>query len=428
LWALPLVTACAGIDDASEMTSLEVQILDSAGVRIVDLGAGCEAPTTWQLELLNQIGCLDCTDEGQLLSSVTAGALLPEGAAVISMTQPARVAEYDATGRFLGDLGGAGVGPREFTLPDRVQALTDGAVMVHDQGSFRTHWFGADRDHYRVWPDDRGPSGRPSTPAGWVAGPTEVAFEVTPSVGGSGAPALRQGAIVVRAAGSADPVAVAEHLDAYHGRVPPQKGGFTAQESVLFGPRASIAPDSGGVWYGFPSTLGFTRFDLSGTVTDVVRSRCRGPRISSVERDAYRADLERRRREATRQGRTVLADRLGFESENLVFADAAPAFRRFRVAKAGDVLWVETHPDPARAEMSRTDLFGMRRARADSVVWLVVDVDRGEIGRVPLPPRSRLLDVSGMQALYALEGPAGEPVVHRARVRSNGADRGDSGA
>lgn len=74
---------------------------------------------------------------------------------VIDVQLP-RVRRYDRDGVFVGDLGGAGQGPGEYTQPALITLGSDGRVYVYDWGTRRTLVYGSDDAPLETWSHDAG--------------------------------------------------------------------------------------------------------------------------------------------------------------------------------------------------------------------------------------------------------------------------------
>lgn len=125
---------------------LDPTVRDSAGVLIHEFPAAVlDRPNPVRLAEAPgvRIGVLEGAPEYQWTRPVAAVRLSDGGFAVLEQV-PAEVRVFDASGRFLHRVGGAGEGPGEFRAPVGLVALAGDTLLVWDRGARRLSWFSVD--------------------------------------------------------------------------------------------------------------------------------------------------------------------------------------------------------------------------------------------------------------------------------------------
>ena len=207
---LPALTmlAAAGCGSGMETGGPSAEVLDSAGVRIVQLGA-LESATEWELVPLWTVGVVggepvfDVVDPFaiEVRTRFVGGGRV---AVVEGGAGGSRVHILDArTGDHLGSVGRAGEGPEEFIAPRGVVPAGDGAFVVWDWGLRRATLVSTDMTVLGTDPiPDFGISGFPAlhpAPTGlwvWMSSQLGAAEVGTPLRRGEGVLALWQQARV----------------------------------------------------------------------------------------------------------------------------------------------------------------------------------------------------------------------------------------
>ena len=125
-WGLCALAACTAARDESA-----VQRSDSAGIEIVVSG-GPDRELAWQFQRLFTLGGAD--DGPEAFFRLAPGLIGSDGGGNLFVLDPtnARVAVFDADGRFVGTMGSRGNGPGEFGMPASLSVSPDGAVAVFD--------------------------------------------------------------------------------------------------------------------------------------------------------------------------------------------------------------------------------------------------------------------------------------------------------
>lgn len=128
--------ACVGASDAPPAATVR----DSSGVRIVEDVPVGEANATWTVsdEPLYRIGW---TDDDPPFENLTAGALLPDGRAVIGDEGSSLLYWISPTGAVLAEAGGPGEGPGEIGGIAAVVHLGGDTVLVQDDGNLRVNTY-----------------------------------------------------------------------------------------------------------------------------------------------------------------------------------------------------------------------------------------------------------------------------------------------
>jgi len=127
------------------------QTRDSAGVRIVESTAPAWSDASaWTVssEPALQIGALD-GEEAYLFEDVEQAERLPDGRILIVEGDRREIRFYDASGRHLTTVGGAGEGPGEFQAAPDVRWLPGDSLVAYDPGASRMTWFGPDGEVVR---------------------------------------------------------------------------------------------------------------------------------------------------------------------------------------------------------------------------------------------------------------------------------------
>lgn len=153
LVALALVCfACRSVDDVATAGSGLVEEREMVGdttiVRIVS-GSEWGAPATLVEEL--RIGSLEGAEEN-IFGRVSAIAPDGEGGAYVFDYQVPALRHYDATGRYLGTVGGEGQGPGEYgNLVISLDVLDDGRLFLRDRGNNRVNFYSLEGEFLDSW-------------------------------------------------------------------------------------------------------------------------------------------------------------------------------------------------------------------------------------------------------------------------------------
>jgi hypothetical protein len=113
-------------------------VRDSAGVRIVENSQGAQDGPTWRLssDPAVQIG----SDEGpreEQFHRIMHALRVPDGRIAVADQGSGAIRIFDARGRFLSRIGGAGGGPGEFGFLTGMQWVAGDTLLAFDAGSFR---------------------------------------------------------------------------------------------------------------------------------------------------------------------------------------------------------------------------------------------------------------------------------------------------
>lgn len=122
---------CALVGCDGEQIPPDVQRSDSAGVEIV-LSPAADRILDWTFEPLFRLGGADDGPESFYQVSARLVDSDARGHLYILNRQTNRVEIFDAAGRSIRSLGGAGGGPGEFQIPGSISVAPDGAVAVFD--------------------------------------------------------------------------------------------------------------------------------------------------------------------------------------------------------------------------------------------------------------------------------------------------------
>lgn len=145
-------SACASEEDATDATALVEEretIGDTTIVRVTS-GSRWGTPRTPVEDLA--IGSLEGAEE-DIFGQVLAIAPDRDGGAYVFDYQVPALRHYDATGRYLGTIGGEGQGPGEYgAFIMALDVLPDGRLFVHDGQGRRAIFYAPDGDFLESWP------------------------------------------------------------------------------------------------------------------------------------------------------------------------------------------------------------------------------------------------------------------------------------
>lgn len=343
---------------------------DSAGIAIVSSTAQAvrEAPV-WRLSDTAQveIGGVDARP-GEELHRVAGAAWLPDGRVVIANAGTGQLRFHAADGRLLASAGRTGGGPGEFRAMQWMAVGAGDSVLVYDPPQGRISVFDAAGNIARTFRLEGDGDPLLLAPAGLFADGTLLVRGIR-SMTAPGAGTVRDSATYLRFARNGAPLDTLATLP--HGmRRVTQEGDMRVVLDAPLAPGASVAVDGPGVWY------------ASGGAPQVDRLSPRGVLVRSVRWDAgdlrlSAAEAERFRRERTEAADPRRRPAVARAMADAPLPDAVPAISGL-VAGADGELWVRPHPRPGQ----------------DSVTWLVLREDGRIRARVPLPTRTRVLDVA----------------------------------
>lgn len=148
---LPLLAACAGVDDGPDSLAWQA-VRDTVGdTVVVRTVSGSVWRDTAVLEAEVSIGTLDGADE-YIFGAVSALAVGADGTFYVLDRQVPALRIYDADGNYVDTWGREGEGPGEYKRPRALAVRADGRVLVRDPGAARIMVYGPDGQEEDTWP------------------------------------------------------------------------------------------------------------------------------------------------------------------------------------------------------------------------------------------------------------------------------------
>ncbi len=141
MWLCGALAPLAACGDNGEPPSSAMQVVDSAGIRIVTHAATDRVYATVAAEPVFSLGLLDGPAEF-LFGRIASVAIGPAGTLIVADGQSNEIRLFDAEGNHLRTLGGPGEGPGEFGRLERAWSLAGGEIVAADRA--RITRFGAD--------------------------------------------------------------------------------------------------------------------------------------------------------------------------------------------------------------------------------------------------------------------------------------------
>lgn len=343
---------------------------DSAGVRIIAVNLTRPAGTL-RLSPKPMVDVGGGAAERKQLFRVRAVARLSRGGIVIANGGSAQLKLFDASGRFVREVGGRGQGPGEFESMGGVWILPGDTILVTDGRLRRLVFFDSALKHVRtvrmITPQDRRDPGVVDLGAGRTLLATSSNVMTTPP---SAEPYYFTQDLYIydldgKAARRIGTFGASEH---FAQTTKPENGGVAYWDRT-FGRRTTIRATGNEIVIGDGTTWELRRFSQSGALNTILRSTQAPPAVTRADRAAVRAaDLEGVKTE----DRAVEERRL----DEMPYPERFPAFQRFETDPVGRT-WVKRYPKPGD--------------RAES--WSVISADGRYLAEITLPPRVHLRSV-----------------------------------
>jgi hypothetical protein len=380
---LLLTAALAGCSTDEPGGIAEAEARDSAGVRIVQNGAGAPPRLRLDPQPMVAIGEMEGAAEYQL-HNVRHIERLSDGTIVIAGSSDLRF--YDGDGRYLHGSGGRGAGPGEFQNISYMRRLEGDTLLVYDSRNRRVSLIDAGgvmvREFTPTLPDGTAASGIAATSS--------------------------DGALLLTGRREFPSQSVAMHRDTLkyivvHGdsavQLPPYSGmeasirtegsrtgsSFTtmvAISEVAFGRTTHVSAGADRFYIGSSDSYEIHVYDASGTLEQVIRSAHVPMRNVSDALFAEYAEFELARRVAFAEASDQDMD-AGAARREIAESPRAPTVPLYGGLLADDDggVWVRDYV--------------MRGQEAQPVRWTVFDTDGAVRGAVELPARFRPMHIRG---------------------------------
>lgn len=390
--ALAILLALAATACEPPQSPPTVNVVDSAGVRVVDLGPAPLEPAeqrTLAAEPDLVIGSGE-DDRASVLSDVRDVELLPGGRVAVVNGSGNQILVFDDAGRHVDTWGGTGDGPGEFRYLEWLAVVPPDSLAAGDGGLRRVSIFDAAGRHVRnrVTTSAVEPESRPipPRPMGMLADGSLVAasFAQPRPVEGTARPPV--GIVAIPSTGAAvHPL----------GTWPGEEVAIFREDGLLevtqppFGRRLHIAPAPDGVWIADDDQWEVRQYSGEGDLRMVVRSSAVPAAVTDelleeliAERYRY-ADqvptLEDLKQDQRRIARHTATPSLGVIRG---MTDGGVAIGEFRLGTASPRTWITVDPNGIVSTVALPASFDVKRWGPDWVVAVVRDaLDREEVHR-----------------------------------------------
>ncbi len=313
-------------------------VRDSAGVRIVEstapLRSGARA---WRLDPTPVLDIGDGRDREHELAYITGVSRSPDGRVAVAAQSTNMTRLFDASGRYLGTVGGVGEGPGEVKQLLSVRFIAGDTLLVY--GSGRPQYFTTAGKLIREAPRRGGPGGYPFPVAvfsdGSFAGYASARdYRLRPLPG-----RVTDSAAIVRVSapgGTIDTIVRAVPMNERDG-----------DNGVTFGPFIAMSGRGSELYLGYPSRYEIRAYSTSGKLLRVLRK----PNVNRVVSQQTIAEYKEARRKTT-----VLMDGntpVPLSAEARARIDATPFAERYSefvalLADADGNVWSQNYNDSKR--------------------------------------------------------------------------------
>lgn len=342
----------------SPPSSLQVTVVDSAGIRVVQ-NAGIEGLEAWTLSRSPRFR-LGWEDDDPTFEGLSAGTILPDGRFVVVDARRSEVLLLSPHGEIEAVFGRAGQGPGEFSDPSAVIHLAPDSILVHDAGLSKVAIFYDTGEFARESRLQRVSSGVRHTVSGST---TSGDLVLVPSAVGAQSTGewLRAPVLLVSRDGSdTDTVISVDHMRLLN---------FEERPFQEFGAARASA---NGIVYGRNDRAEVRWIDLNGNTQQIARWEPDWREVDDEVWNEYSSTL------LDRGGPELMRNRLRqtLERQRSNAPARLPLFRFFEVDEAGNV-WLSEYTfvgSPARR-------------------YRIIAADGRWIGELELPENFRVLDI-----------------------------------
>ncbi len=415
LSGLALVLAgLAGCGDGERYGAEEPVVTDSAGVTVVthpESVLAAEAPFRLASDPAVRIGMLDGPDEVRF-TRIVGAAPLADGSIAVLEGADREIRVFDSEGHFQRRIGGPGDGPGEFRLPQALQRLPGDTLLVWDSGASRLSWFDVEGELVRDEQVDTGELGRISTVHAMGDGTVTlvVVDRARDAVDSPDDGLRRRESVLVQWDGSDGELREWAEVAGAETLVSVESSSDGMMRISMGQPwyGASLLTSGSGerLWWADGTRWEFKAWSPAlGTVEMVVRIDAPlepfdAAFIRELEDGELEAADDESRRDAVRQ-----------RHQATEYPEWVPPFRRLVAGSDGRVWLGLTQTPPVRLPGG---------AGPELWNWLVLDPEGTVLGRVTLPPRTRLLHAGAHDLLLVRFDELDLPYLERFRLDTRG--------
>jgi hypothetical protein len=371
-----LATLSCGRND---IATSQLEVSDSAGVRITTITATPESLPVWTLETEPR-RVLTGAETGDETAFAFIGAVrfLSNGGLVLGDVASGRLILYDAQGRFVRFHGRRGEGPGEIRRLESVTVKPGDTLATFDPGLRRLSFWLPDSGFYRSMnlADDGSLDSFPIDAAPWNSHVIVMQLSATPQgdvPSGSGVrrwPTRMQ--LMLRDSGGA----IVHRSPVFDGMYSGLSENADIRLPFSNRPFVALAPDR--LYFGSGDVFTLTWLDASLRVAGIIRWPAKQERLTSGEVDSVRAEAI-----ATLSRRPLPPNPFVMHFAPDILPEVRPAIGRVFVDREGRI-WIE-----------RFEAMRMGAVQKPGNQWTILRDDGLPIAILQLPSQTRLEDVRG---------------------------------